>query len=127
MFDAFKNAAFPSLKAHPFVPGVVAAGLIAAGRGYFASLNRNVGIVLSTDGGSNWTNIGPSTDMTASIWDIGFGDASGQTIYAPTDKGLYKTTDRGGTRNKILSYTGDNFFEAHPSFEIIPTDSNLLL
>ena len=127
MFDAFQNVAFSSVKAHPSVPGLVAAGLIAAGKGYFASLNRNVGIVLSTDGGSNWTNIGPSTDMTASIWDIGFGDASGQTIYAPTDKGLYKTTDRGGTWNKILSYTGDNFFEEHPSFAVSPTDSNLLL
>src|SRR5262249_219304 len=64
----------------------------------------------------------------ASVWEVGFGDANGQVIYAPTDKGLYKTVDRGRTWSKILAYSGaTDFFSDRPSFAVDPSNYHLLL
>ena len=78
LFNPFEDMAFSSVKVHPSVPGLVAAGLIAHGGGYFRSLNQHTGVVLSKDGGTTWKNIGPSSDPTATVWEIGFGDATVQ-------------------------------------------------
>jgi photosystem II stability/assembly factor-like uncharacterized protein len=127
MFDGFQDIAFSSVKTHPSVPGMVAAGLIAYGRGYFTSLNQHVGVVLSRDGGSTWRNIGPGTDTTVSVWELAFGDSTGQVIYAPTEKGLYKTTNEGQSWTNVLEYSGSDFFNDRPSFAVNPADSNTLL
>jgi hypothetical protein len=127
MFDGFQDIAFSSVRTHPTVAGLVAAGLIAKGGGYSTSFNQHVGVVLSTDGGNTWKNIGPGSDTTASIWEIGFGDTTGQTIYAPTDKGLYKTTNRGQSWTPILAYSGTEFFDDRPSFAVDPANSSILL
>jgi photosystem II stability/assembly factor-like uncharacterized protein len=132
MFNGFRNIAFSSVRTHPNVPGMVAAGLIAYGGGYFTSYNKNVGIVLSKDGGTTWKNIGPSIDPTASVWEVGFGDKTGQIIYAPTDKGLYKTTNQGESWTEILAYSSATgvapvFFNARPSFAVDPVNPDILL
>lgn len=127
MFNGFQDMAFSSVRTHPTVSGLVAAGLIANGGGYSHSFNQHVGVVLSTDGGDTWRNIGPGSDPTASVWEIGFGDTTGQTIFAPTDRGLYKTTNQGQSWTKILAYSGTNFFEDRPSFAVDPANSSILL
>lgn len=132
MYNGFRNIAFSSVRTHPHVSGMVAAGLIAYGGGYFESFNKNVGIALSLDRGTTWRNIGPSQDATASVWEIGFGDESGQVIYAPTDKGLYKTSNQGQSWTKILAYDDSNgvwpqFFNDRPSFAVDPSNPNILL
>lgn len=132
LFNGFRNIAFSSVRIHPHVTGMVAAGLIAYGGGYFESFNKGVGIALSLDGGTTWKNIGPTQDPTASVWEIGFGDESGQVIYAPTDKGLYKTTNQGKSWTKILAYGDSNgawpqFFNDRPSFAVDPVNPNVLL
>jgi photosystem II stability/assembly factor-like uncharacterized protein len=131
MFNGFRNIAFSSVRTHPNVPGMVAAGLIAYGGGYFTSYNKNVGIVLSKDEGRTWKNIGPSIDKTASVWEVGFGDKTGQIIYAPTDKGLYKTTNQGESWTEILAYTSATspspFFSGRPSFAVDPANPDILL
>jgi photosystem II stability/assembly factor-like uncharacterized protein len=132
VFNGFRDIAFSSVRTHPNVPGMVAAGLIAYGGGYFTSYNKHVGIVLSKDEGRSWTNIGPDTDKTASVWEVGFGDKTGQIIYAPTDKGLYKTTNQGKSWTEILPYSSATgvapvFFNARPSFAVDPANPNILL
>lgn len=131
MFNGFQDIAFSSVRTHPHVRGLVAAGLIAYGGGYFRSFNKDAGIALSKDGGETWKLIGPTIDKTASVWEIGFGDDEGRIIYAPTEKGLYKTTDQGGSWTKILAYPSagftPNFFDDRPSFAVDPADPNVLL
>jgi hypothetical protein len=128
MFNGFQDIAFSAVKTHPNVSGMVLAGLIAYGGGYFPSFNQHVGIVLSKDSGATWTNIGPSADPGATVWDIGFGDATGQTIYAATDRGLYKTTNQGQSWSNILSYTGpQTFFFNRVSLAVDSVNSSTLL
>jgi hypothetical protein len=127
MFDGFQNIAFSSVRAHPDVAGMVVAGLIARGGGYSISRNANVGIALSMNSGTSWQPIGPDADATASVWELGFGDTAGQVIYAPTDKGLYKTNNRGKSWTKILAYSGPDFFHDRPSFAVNPANSDVLL
>jgi photosystem II stability/assembly factor-like uncharacterized protein len=127
LYNRFADVAFSSVKTHPTIHGLVAAGLIAYGEGYFHSFNQHVGIALSTDAGNTWKLIGPTTDATATVWDIAFGDSTGQVIYAATQNGLYKTTNQGGTWTKILAYTGNEFFNSRASFWVDPLNSNTLL
>lgn len=127
MFQGQQDVAFASVATHPTVAGVVAAGLIAYGGGYARSLNRHVGIRLSTNAGKTWRNIGPSSDSTATVWNIGFGDSTGQTLYAATDKGLYKTIDQGAHWGDVLPYSGNDFFNDRPSLAIDPLHQKVLL
>lgn len=127
LYSRFADVAFTSVKTHPTIPGLVAAGLIAKGEGYFASFNKHVGVLLSANAGKTWKLIGPTIDKTATVWDIGFGDSTGQVLYAATQNGLYKTTNQGLAWTKVLAYTGNDFFGSRASFMVDPLNSNVLL
>jgi parallel beta-helix repeat protein len=65
-------------------------------------------IFMSTNDGDNWISISNGIDIGASIYKIVISpnDAKGNTLFAATSLGLFKTTNRGGIWIKIIPDDG---------------------
>ncbi|MBZ0201476.1 MAG: T9SS type A sorting domain-containing protein [Ignavibacteria bacterium] len=65
-------------------------------------------IFMSTDDGDNWASISNGIDLGASIYKIVVSpkDRNGNTLFAATSLGLFKTTNRGGLWAKIIPDDG---------------------
>lgn len=69
--------------------------------------NNSVGILKSTDGGATWNatslSFTPSAKQTVNRMLMDPADGTGQTQYAATSSGLYKTTDGWATNSLLVS------------------------
>jgi uncharacterized protein (TIGR03437 family) len=128
-YNPQQDPSYACVRAHPSTPGLIAAGLIAAGSGYSVSHNIDTGILLSKDGGVSWSLIGPGGDPMMTIWDIAFDPTNSTTLYAATNHGLLKTTNLGQTWTVIYAYSRDtDFFADAPSISLnLSNPNNLLL
>lgn len=61
-----------------------------------------VGILKSIDGGQNWTkSLDWSYAQERGVWQVRVASSNGNTLYAATTEGVYKSTDAGTTWNLV--------------------------
>src|SRR5882724_8036443 len=103
--------------------------LFAAVLGHPYGPNEERGIYRSTDGGKNWQKvlykdantggadvlIDPSNPQVvyASLWEARLGPWEDSNSYEGTGGGMFKSTDGGGTWNKLSKGLPDNLVQAH--------------
>ena len=106
---------------------------IIAGIGHFSSYGRRggplTGLLLSTDGGDNFTPISPALLQQRNISGVAIRDntivASANNFGGGTGAGVYRSTDNGKTWNFI---SGTNGLENGAAFDLVgdPTDTQRL-
>lgn len=88
------------------------------------------GLYRSDNGGTSWTYLGLNNDKIISKVEVHPTDSNliycstmGMPFYKTTDRGLYKSTNRGSSWNKIL-YLSDS--TGIIDFELHPTNANII-
>jgi photosystem II stability/assembly factor-like uncharacterized protein len=87
------------------------------------------GLLYSTDGGHHWDSIGPADGLSSSFYQAVFHPTDPNTIYAASEKGVYRTKDRGAHWNPILTFPGNNpdWFDQMPYLLMKPDDPSVLI
>lgn len=106
-----KSGDLPSLLAGAFTLDAARNILYFGSSGNFntwVSAGNGMRIFMSTNDGNNWISISNGIDVGASINKIVVSpnDLTGNTLFAATSRGLFKTINRGGNWDKIIPDDG---------------------
>lgn len=128
IFDNQNKLSIGEITINPLNPNVIYVGTGDPNTTGYTSIGD--GIYRSNNGGATWENLGLANDRIVSkIWinpsdtNMIFCSTMGNPFNKTSDRGLYKSTNRGGTWSKIF-YLSDSVGIA--DFEIHPNNSNII-